>query len=163
MQPTDARPLDPLRQQLLSLLDWEDAHASFDSAVEGIPPDRYDAGHPDLPYTLWQLLEHVRRAQHDILKFCTAPEYVQPEWPADYWPEEPAPPSPMEWADSVAAFRSDRDRLKRLIRDDRIGLYEPVPHGQGQTFLREILLVADHTAYHVGQMIALRRLTGLWE
>lgn len=158
----DTRHLDALRSHLLALLDWEDAHANFDAAVEAMPPDLYGRQPADLPYSPWQLVEHMRRTQHDILDFCVNPDYVERDWPDDYWPDGPAPRDPMEWADSLAMFRADHAALKSLVENPDIKLFDQVPHGAGQTYLREILLAADHSAYHVGQLVTVRRLLGAW-
>lgn len=152
-----------LRRQLGALLDWEDAHVGFDRAVADLPAELHGASVEGLPYTPWQLLEHMRIAQEDILEFCRNPEYRAPAWPDDYWPSSAAPPSADAWERSVEQFRRDREALKALARDPSIDLSARIPHGQGQTYLREVLLVADHTAYHVGQLVALRRLLGEWE
>jgi uncharacterized damage-inducible protein DinB len=154
---------DALRTHLLRLLDWQDAHTSFDAAVEGIPPERQGARPPGLPYSPWELLEHLRIAQRDILDFCRDPAYSEPKWPDDYWPSSPEPPAEDAWEASVAAFRADREALKRLTADSGRDLCAQIPHGSGQTYLREVLLVADHNAYHVGQLVVVRRLLGLWK
>jgi hypothetical protein len=151
------------RDQLVQLLDWRDAHAGFDAAVADLPPQRRGAVPPGLPYSPWQLLEHLRLAQRDILDFCRAPKYVEKKWPDDYWPRDPAPPTPAAWDASVAAFRADREALRQLAADPAVDLFARVPNGQGQTFLREILLVADHNAYHLGQLIYARRALGAWD
>lgn len=151
-----------LRTQLRKLLDWKDAHAGFDAAVEGIPSGSQGVRPPGLPYSAWELLEHMRRAQRDILDFCRNPEYVEQTWPDDYWPKTPAPPSSAAWNEAIAAFRGDREALKRLCSDPDIDLFAQIPHGTGQTYLREILLVADHNAYHLGQLVAVRRQLGIW-
>jgi hypothetical protein len=151
-----------LRAQLARFLDWKDAHASFDAAVDGIPPDLRGRQPAGLPYSPWQILEHMRIAQHDILDFCRNAEYVEMTWPDDYWPQMAAPPSPDAWDQSLAAFRSDRDAMKQLVGDPNVDLFARIPHGTGQTYLREALLVADHNAYHVGQLVAVRRLLGIW-
>ena len=117
---------------------------------------------PGLPYSPWQLIEHIRMAQHDILDFCVNTSYREKKWPDDYWPSYPAPPSDAAWDESVASYVRDRDALKRLARDPQIDLTAKIPHGNGQTYLREILLVADHTSYHVGQLVLVRRLLGIW-
>jgi hypothetical protein len=110
---------------------------------------------------VWQLLEHVRLAQHDILDFCVNPDYREMRWPDDYWPA-PGPPSEEAWIESLVACRRDRDALIALARDPRIDLFARIPHGDGQTYLRELLLAADHAAYHVGQMVMVRQLLGIW-
>ncbi len=153
---------DPLRAQLLQLLDWQDAHVSFDVAVQGIPLDLQGARPEGVPYSAWQLVEHMRRTQYDILDFCRNPAYQELAWPEDYWPETVAPPGPDDWPESIAAFRADREALARLCADDSVDLFARIPHGAGQTYLREILLVADHNAYHVGQLVLVRRQLGVW-
>lgn len=153
---------DPLRTHLLRLLDWQDAHVSFDAAVADLPPEARGARAPGLPFSPWMLLEHLRLAQADILDFCRNPEYREMAWPDDYWPAAAEPASDEAWEESIAAFRHDQEALARLTADPATDLFAVIPHGTGQTFLREILLVADHNAYHVGQMVALRRLLGIW-
>lgn len=152
-----------LRAQLVKLLDWGEAHVDFDSAVEGIPAELRGERPGGLPYSAWQLLEHMRIAQRDILDFCRDPAYRQPKWPDDYWPGTESPPSPEAWEESIAAFRVDREALKGLIADPALDLFDQVPDGEGQTYLREALLVADHNAYHLGELVAVRRLLGAWK
>lgn len=156
-------PPDPLRAQLRRLLDWEDAHLNFDSAVADLPPQLRGRQPPGLPYSPWQILEHLRLVQRDILDFCRDPGYQEPSGMEAYWPPGVAPDSPAEWEASVRAFRGDRAALQQLADDPRVDLYATVPQGTGQTYLRELLLVADHSAYHVGQLIAVRRLLGAWK
>lgn len=115
------------------------------------------------PYSPWQLVEHLRMTQHDILDFCQNPQYRQPTWPDDYWPSAVGPPSSAVWDDSIRGFQRDRARLERLARDPAVDLSASIPHGQGQTYLRELLLAADHAAYHVGELIVVRRLLGAWD
>lgn len=136
----------------------------FDKAVEGIPAGKRGALAAGFEHSPWQLLEHVRLAQKDLLDFCVNAQYAHVlRWPEDYWPAAPAPPSTAAWAASIDDFHSDRERLKRLVRDARIDLFAPVPTGKAQqTYLRAILLVADHNAYHVGQLVAVRRALGIW-
>jgi hypothetical protein len=152
-----------LRKQIARTLDWEDAHAGFDAAVEGLPPELRGMAPPGLPYSPWQLVEHIRRTQADILEFCQPAGYQKKEWPKDYWPDGASPPSPKAWDESIAAVRRDRKALAALTVDGKVDLTAPVPSGTGQTYLREILLVADHTAYHVGELIVVRRLLGAWK
>lgn len=151
-----------LRQLLGRLLEWEDAHVGFDRAVDGIPADLRGRTPSGMPYSPWQLLEHLRVTQHDILDFCVNPRYEEMKWPDDYWPKSAAPPSPSAWDESVAAFKKDRRALQALAMDHK-DLDEKIPHGSGQTYLRELVLVADHTSYHVGQLILVRRMLGIWE
>ena len=153
---------EPLRRYIERLLDWEDAHVGFDAAIEGIPPDARGRQPDGLPYSPWQLLEHMRIAQHDILEFCRDPQYVEMKWPDEYWPLTPAPPTNSAWNESAAAFRSDREALQQFFSDPHLDLFAKIPHGTGQTYLREALLVADHNAYHLGQLVTVRRLVGSW-
>jgi uncharacterized damage-inducible protein DinB len=156
---------DPLRAHLIRLLDWEEAHAGFDKAVQDLPAERRGALAPGFEHSAWQLLEHMRLAQKDLLDFCVNAKYVHAlEWPDDYWPRDPAPSGEAAWDASVADFKADRQALKQLAGDDRIDLFRTVPTGEGkQTYLRALLLVADHNAYHVGQLVAVRKALGLWK
>jgi len=152
-----------VRELVSKLLGWQDAHVGFDAAVEGIAADLRGTQPAGLPYSPWQLLEHLRLAQHDILDFCINPNYKEMKWPDDYWPKSPAPPSAHAWDDSIEAYRHDRRALQQLAADPKIDLTARIPHGSGQTYLRELVLVADHNAYHVGQLVAVRRLLGAWK
>lgn len=151
-----------VRDLLSRLLSWEDAHAGFEAAVDGIPPALQGTQPAGLPYSPWQLVEHLRITQHDILDFCINPNYVEMAWPGDYWPKTPAPPDGDAWAASVQQFQRERQAMQALAQDRSNDLHAAIPHGSGQTYLREIVLVADHTAYHVGQLILVRRLLGIW-
>lgn len=151
-----------LREHLAKLLEWEDAHASFASAVAGLPQALQGKQPSGLPYSPWQLLEHLRITQRDILEFCEDPNYQERSWPGDYWPTSIAPPSQTAWVESIRAFEEDRAALQRLSRNPAVNLESTIPHGQGQTYLRELLLAADHAAYHVGELIVVRRLLGAW-
>jgi uncharacterized damage-inducible protein DinB len=151
-----------LRTQLGKILDWEDAHAGFDAAVRDVPPAARGVAPPGLPHSAWQLLEHLRRCQKDILDFCRDPGYVEPASMDEYWPPTPAPPSEAAWDESVASFQRDRAALLTMALDPDVDLFALVPKGAGQTYLRELLLVADHNAYHVGQLVLVRRLLGDW-
>jgi uncharacterized damage-inducible protein DinB len=150
-----------IREHVAKLLDWKDAHVDFDAVVKvspklrGVVPEK-------APHSLWQLLEHLRLAQSDILDFCRNPEYSEKSWPEDYWPESPIPPKASAWDASVGEFRRDLEEFRRLAADSSVDLFARIPHGSGQTLLRELLLVADHNAYHVGQMVLIRRLLGIW-
>jgi hypothetical protein len=152
-----------LREQLGRLLAWEDAHVGFDTAVADIPPALQGRKPPGLPYSPWQLLEHLRRAQRDILDFCRNSNYQELNWPDDYWPPSPAPPSPAAWDESIRQFREDRTALQQLAMDPNVDLAARIPHGNGQTYLREVVLAADHAAYHMGELVVVRRLLGIWK
>ena len=153
---------ESLRAHLRKLLDWEDAHVNFDTAVEGIPVKMRGVAPAGLTHSAWQLLEHLRICQFDILDFCRNPSYVELS-PADYWPKSAGPPTEKAWEESLAAFRRDLKDLQKLAGDTAIDLFDAIPHGTGQTYLRELLLVADHNAYHVGQLVTLRRCLGIWK
>lgn len=151
-----------LRAQLVKLLDFEEAHVGFDRAVKGIPPALRGVVPDGWEYSLWQLVEHLRITQADILEFCVAAAYKEKKWPEDYWPRSPAPRPAAAWTTSIARYREDRRAMQRLAANQRIDLFAAVPNGSGQTYLREILLVADHAAYHIGQIITLRRQLEIW-
>jgi len=152
----------PLRELVAKLLSWEDAHVSFDAAVANLPAALRGMKPAGLPYSPWQLLEHLRITQHDILDFCRNPAYRELTWPDDYWPPAAGPGSPTAWDDGVAQFQRDRAELQQLAKDPAIELEARIPHGSGQTYLRELLLAADHAAYHIGELIVVRRLLGAW-
>lgn len=151
-----------LRRHVLNQLDARQAHVSFDDAIATLPAEARGLRPDGLPYAPWELLEHLRIAQHDILDFCQNPAYTQPDWPDDYWPDAAAPPSDAAWNESIRRFRADLQAMKDLVADPATDLYAEIPHGDGQTLLREALLVADHNAYHVGQLVTVRRLLGCW-
>jgi len=157
------KPADPRRKMLASVLAWEGAHVSFDTAVNGVSAKLRGVRPEGLPYSLWELLEHIRLAQRDILDFCINPKYRAKKWPDSYWPKKPTPANAGAWRKSIAAVRVDRRKLRDLALDESINLDAPIPHGDGQTYLREVLLAADHAAYHVGEMVAVRRLLGAWK
>jgi hypothetical protein len=151
-----------LKDHLLYLLSGGGAHVGFDAAVKGIPVNLRGTAPKGLPYSPWQLLEHMRLAQWDILEFSRNPKHVSPEWPRGYWPDSAAPATDGAWRKSLAGFRNDLEATKDLVRDPEADLYARIPWGDGQTLLREALLVADHNAYHLGELIAVRRLLGAW-
>jgi uncharacterized damage-inducible protein DinB len=132
------------------------AFAGIRPKLRGVPPN-------GMPHSVWELLEHMRIAQWDILEFSRDPKHVSPDWPAGYWPESPEPPNEKAWEKSLKMFARDLALMKKLVANPRANLFAPIPHGTGQTILREALLVADHNAYHLGQVISLRRLLGAWK
>ena len=150
--------------QLLALLKGGQAHAGFEAAVAEMPVELRGKVPAGLPYSPWQLVEHLRIAQRDILNFSAPPTggYHPMKWPEDYWPKSPAPPSADAWERSLAAIRSDLEAFERLITKPEADLTKPFRWGEGQNLLREALLIADHTAYHVGELIVIRRLLGAW-
>jgi hypothetical protein len=152
-----------LREHLLYLLEGGGAHAKFDEVIANFP-EKYRAQKvAELPYTAWMLLEHMRIAQWDILEFSRNAKHVSPDFPAGYWPSEEVPPSGKAWEERVKAFRKDLNEMMELVKDPATDLYTPLKWGDGQTVLREALLVADHNAYHLGQLVTLRRLLGAWK
>ena len=151
-----------LRVQLVKLLDFEEAHVGFDRAVNGIPSRMRGQLPQGTEHSLWQLVEHLRIAQADILEFCRTAKYKAKQWPNDYWPETLGPRSAADWTGALAGYRRDRKALQRLAANQSVDLLAAIPHRTGQTYLREILLVADHNAYHIGQIVALRRRLGIW-
>jgi len=152
-----------VREHVSRLLAWEDAHVSFDKAIEGIPPKMRGARPANLPYSAWELVEHMCIAQEDILDFCRNPDYRERKWPDDYWPSSPAPSSDAAWDESIRRYRDDRRALQEIAADPKLDLMSRIPHGTGQTYFRELMLVADHTAYHVGQLVLVRKLLGIWK
>jgi hypothetical protein len=151
-----------LREHLLYLLRGGGAHLHFDAAVADLPPALRGARPPGISHTPWRLLEHMRIAQWDILEFSRNPKHVSPDFPAGYWPEGDAPPDDGAWESSVAAFRAGLKAMQDLVADPKTDLFARIPHGDGQTILREALLVADHNAYHLGQLVVVRRALGAW-
>ncbi len=151
-----------LREHLVYLLKGGGAHVHFMDAIEGFPEAKRGAFVEGLPHTGWQLLEHVRIAQWDIVEFSRDPKHVSPGFPEGYWPKTPVPPDEAAWDKSVKAFQSDLQELIKLVKNPKTDLYAKIPHGDGQTILREALLLADHNAYHLGQLVDLRRALGAW-
>lgn len=151
-----------LRRHLLYLLRGGGAHLDFDTAIAGLPARLRGSKPESAPHTPWQLVEHMRIAQWDILEFSRNPKHVSPKFPAGYWPRGEAPPSQAAWNSSVKAFRADLKAMQKLVEDPATDLLARIPHGDGQTVLREALLVADHNAYHLGQLVLVRRLLGAW-
>jgi hypothetical protein len=152
-----------LREHLLYLLRGGGAHAHFDQVIKGVPEGIVGTRPTGMPYTLWSVLEHLRISQWDILEFSRNAEHVSPEFPNGYWPESESPPHEGAWDECVAAFRADLRAMEDLVADPATDLYAHIPHGDGQTILREALLVADHNAYHLGQLLLMRRALGEWE
>lgn len=151
-----------LRHQLIEQLKGGHAHATFQDAVHNMPAALRGKRPPNAPHSAWEELEHLRIAQWDILEFSRDPDHQSPEWPGGYWPPTPEPPDGHAWDRSVKAFLQDQQSLCALVADETTDLFARIPHGTGQTVLREALLAADHNAYHVGQLVLIRKLLGAW-
>jgi uncharacterized damage-inducible protein DinB len=151
-----------LREHLLYLLRGGGAHLDFEAAITNLPADLRGRKPAGVPHTPWRLLEHMRLAQRDILEFSRNAAHVSPKFPEGYWPAGDAPSDDAAWDRSVEAFRNDLRAMQELVADPATDLFAPIPHGDGQTILREALLVADHNAYHLGQLVVVRRLLGAW-
>jgi hypothetical protein len=152
-----------LREHLLYLLNGGGAHARFDDVVKNWPEDLRGTKPSGLPHTAWMLLDHLHLAQSDILEFSRNSKHTSPEWPKGYWPKTEAPPNPAAWNKSVQQFRKDLKSMQALVANPKTDLYARIPWGDGQTILREALLLADHNAYHLGQLVDVRRLLGAWK
>ena len=151
-----------LRAIIASALDWQEAHATFDAAVAGIPDDLRGRRPASFPHSAWELVEHIRITQEDLADFMESADYPVITWPDEYWPSTPAPASAAQWDRSIETVRRDRDRIKAVAMNQSVDLTAKIPWGTGQTWLRTILVAIDHTAYHVGQIIAVRKLLGAW-
>jgi hypothetical protein len=145
-----------------SALDWHEAHAPFEIAVANLEPELRGRRPDHFPHSPWELVEHIRRTQCDLVDFMENENYIAPTWPDDYWPTESGPPSPDAWQTSLEAVRRDRKRLSEITTRAGLDLTARIPWGEGQTYLRTILVAIDHTAYHVGQLVAVRRLLNNW-
>jgi hypothetical protein len=152
-----------LRKHLLELLEGGGAHAKFDDVIKGLPPKLRGAKPANFPHSPWMVLEHLRLAQWDILEFSRNPKHVSPPWPGGYWPKTAAPPKAAAWNKSIQQFRRDLKAMQALVENRKTDLFARIPWGDGQTILREALLVADHNAYHVAQLVDVRRLLEVWK
>ncbi|HEX4759088.1 MAG TPA: DinB family protein [Terracidiphilus sp.] len=152
-----------LRQQLVNLLTGKEAHADFDAAIKDLPAGARGKRPKGAEHSPWQILEHLRIAQWDILEFAVDPKHKSPDWPEGYWPKALAPKSTTEWDASVKNFRRDQKRWCDLVASESTDLFAKIPHGDGQTVLRQALLTADHNAYHLGELVLVRRLLGAWK
>jgi hypothetical protein len=151
-----------LREQVVYLLKGGGAHVHFMDALDDFPSGKYGTFANALPHTGWQLLEHTRLAQWDILEFSRNPKHVSPPFPSGYWPKTPMPADEKAWQESVAAFQRDLQDMVHLVQNPKTDLFAKIPHGQGQSILREALVLADHNSYHLGQLVDLRRALGAW-
>ncbi|HLV86986.1 MAG TPA: DinB family protein [Candidatus Sulfotelmatobacter sp.] len=163
MPKKSADPNAPLRKHLVDLLKGGNAHATFDQAIQDLPSQFQGEKPPNFPHSPWMLLEHLRIAQRDILEFSRNSKHESPKWPEGYWPKEAAPPKPEAWTKSLTQFRGDLKAMEDLVANPKTDLFAKIPWGEGQTILREALLVADHNAYHIAQLIDVRRLLGAWK
>jgi uncharacterized damage-inducible protein DinB len=150
------------RPIVAAALSWEQAHVSFERAVAGLPAELRGRRPADYPHSVWELVEHIRIAQLDLVEYMEGPDHEVLTWPEGYWPEHAAPPTQGAWDESVAAVLRDRDRLAAIATREELDLTAAIPWGEGRTYLRTVLLAVDHTAYHVGQIVAVRRLLGVW-
>ena len=152
-----------VRKQLIDLLTGSNAHQSFEDAVKNLPAELRGVTPDKLPYSIWQLVDHIRIVQWDILEFSRDSTHKSPPWPKGYWPIETAPADEKAWQQALDQIQQDRDAFVTLLNDPQQDLYEPFAHGNGQNLLREAMLIADHTAYHVGEIIIIRRLLNAWK
>ncbi len=154
--------LDTWAEIVASSLDWEQAHATLDNAVKGLAPELRGRRPDGLPHSVWELVEHIRLTQHDLLEFCANAKYHEPKWPDDYWPKTQGPPGAAAWDECLAEIRRETRALAEFTKANVATLTERIPHGTGQTYLRTVLVSLDHTSYHTGQIITVRRLLGAW-
>ena len=152
-----------LREHLVKLLEGGHAHVTFEAAVKGVPAGLRGKRPKGSEHSLWEILEHMRIATWDILEFSRDAKHVSPKWPDGYWPKSPKPPNEKAWTKSVQAINADIKAMSKLVASKSTDLHAPIPHGQGQTILREALLIADHNAYHLGEIVLVRRLLGAWK
>ena len=150
------------RELLLEQLEGRNAHVNFEQAVQGLTYKQTGIKVEGLPHTIWELIEHIRIAQADILEFCKNPEYEELDWPKDYWPESSMPESKQQLEASVQAVREGLEEMRNMLRDRENDLQTPFEHGTGQTLFREAMLIVDHNSYHIGQIVQIRRLLGSW-
>ena len=155
--------IQSLRKELDRLLAGKGAHADFDASVADFPPKLRGVRPHGSPHSAWEVLEHLRIAQWDMLEFSRNPKHVSPDWPSGYWPENSEPGSAAVWEKSVKSFHHDLAAMRKLVSDPKSDLFTPFAHGDGQTLLREAMQMADHNAYHVGELIFLRRQLGAWK
>jgi len=151
-----------LREQILQLLTGRNAHYTFEDAVADFPMEAINRRPPNVPYTPWHLVEHLRIAQWDILEFMRDPDHVSPDWPKGYWPDPQAATNPAGWQQSLDRFRADLAAIETIVQDPKLDITAELPHAAGYTYLREFLLVADHNAYHIGEFAILRQIMSTW-
>ncbi|HXS36966.1 MAG TPA: DinB family protein [Flavipsychrobacter sp.] len=154
---------DIVREQLIKLLQGEQAHASFDNAINGLHEKLRGVVPENLPYSIWQIVEHIRITQWDILEFSRNANHRSPKWPESYWPKEKDPKDNAQWEKTIKQIKEDQDEFVELLKDEGSDLYKPFPWGDGQNLLREAMLIADHNSYHTGEIIVIRRLLKNWK
>jgi uncharacterized damage-inducible protein DinB len=155
-------PQSDWRRIVASALSWDQAHATLDATLEKLPGELRGKRPDGLKHSIWELLDHIRRTQRDLLEFCTNDDYEDPKWPDDYWPPSPAPDSDDAWSECIDAIHADAAAFAVFVVDESRDLTAKIPHGTGQTYLRTVLVSIDHTAHHAGQIIDVRRLLGAW-
>ena len=154
---------DPVREQIIKLLQGGQAHLTLDDVLKNFPPRLRGLKPAGAPHSAWQLLEHLRIAQWDILEFSRSGKHVSPKWPEGYWPSSDRPPTDAAWKKCISAIKRDCRVMQKLVENPRTDLYSKIPHGTGQNILREAFLIADHNAYHIGQLLLVRQLLGAWK
>lgn len=152
-----------IRHQLIKMLNWEDAHSSINQAINNIQEDALVKKVPKIDYNIWQLSSHIQFAMHDIFEFCTNSHYQEPKWPDDYWPQNSQPENKEEWENLCKKIQQDQQGITQLINNPQIDLFEPLNHSQGQNIFREIMLIIDHSSYHIGQIVLIRKILGVWK
>jgi len=157
-----AAKLDPLRKELIFQLNGGNAHAPLEKVIENFPARQQGVVPDGLPYSAWQILEHLRLAQADMIEFCTSKNYREKKWPDEYWPKSPEPPNTRAWNTSVRQIQADREQFLKLISNPKKDLFAALPWGNGQTIFHEACLILDHNSYHLGEIVAVRRLLGNW-
>jgi hypothetical protein len=162
MANTETTAVTDWRSIVASALDWEQAHVNLDSALDKLPPGLRGTRPKGLDHSVWELVDHIRRTQHDLLEFCRNDEYEEQQWPDDFWPPSPEPASDAEWAQCIAMIHADVTALAAFTSESTGDLTARIPHGTGQTYLRTVLVAADHASYHIGQIVDVRRLLGAW-
>jgi hypothetical protein len=151
-----------VREQLLALLNGGNAHQSFEQAVADFPAEHFNTKPPNVAYTPWHILEHIRIAQWDILEFIRNPDHISPQWPSGYWPDPAEAADQAQWERTIGSFLSDLGSLRDIVADPETDLYAPIPHAEDYTIFREILVVSDHNAYHIGEFAILRQVMDTW-
>jgi len=151
-----------VREQLLALLNGGNAHMNFEQAVTDFPAEHFNTRPDNVAYTPWHILEHLRIAQWDILEFIRNPDHISPDWPKGYWPDPAEESDQNQWKETISAFLSNLGSLRSLVKDSGVDLYAPIPHAPNYTIFREILVVSDHNAYHIGEFAILRQVMSTW-